>query len=80
MRGWLGGRGAQAPSGFWVLMVPGNPLLPGGLRVGEEGRATLGWQEAGSTVRDKCQRGARRKTAHHPRGQFPALIPPKRET
>lgn len=57
MGGW-GAMGAPAPSGLWVLRVPGDPLLPGGCRVGQEGRATLGWREAGSTVKAKCQRGA----------------------
>lgn len=69
---WVAGgvEGAQAPSGLWVLMVPGDPLLPGRLGAGQEGRATLEWREAGATITATCQRGARKKTPCHPEANF----------
>lgn len=63
MHGRLGVEGAQTPSVLWVRRVSGSPLLPRWARSGREGRAPLGWKEAGLA---ECQGATTRTTPHPP--------------
>lgn len=71
--------GVQAPSGLWVLMVPGDPLLPGRLRAGREGRPLWNGGRQVPQLRP-CVRGEPGGGLHATRKPVFSPDPPKSQT